>query len=43
MSAWNDLNEETVTAQTINSLKNKLDKEYTNMPAKYNYLDQWFG
>ena len=43
MSAWNNLNEETVSAQTVNSFKNKLDKEWDNLPGKYDYLDQWFG
>jgi len=43
MSTWNSLNEETVTAQTINSFKNKLDKEWNNMPARFDYLHQWFS
>ena len=40
MKSWNKLNEDTVMSTTVNSFKNKLDKEWYNAAGKYDYLSQ---
>ena len=37
--SWNKLNPETVKASSINSFKNRLEKEWRNDPTKYNIDD----
>ena len=37
---WNLLPEEIVTAPSVNSFKNKLDKLWDNHPMKYDYKNQ---
>ena len=34
---WNDLPQSVVEAETINTFKNRLDKEWKNHPLKYNH------
>ena len=34
---WNSLDEEVVNAVTLNTFKNKYDKNWPNLPIKLNY------
>ena len=36
---WNDLLEKVVSAENVNTFKNRLDKHWENQPVKYNYKE----
>ena len=41
VNVWNDLPEAVVSAPSINSLKNRLDKHWAHSPFKFDYKSQW--
>ena len=42
VNKWNSLSNQTVTATSVNSFKNRLDKEWMNKDGKYNFNSSWF-
>ncbi len=40
VNLWNSLPESTVTAPTINSFKNRLDRAWSGAPLRYNYKSE---
>ena len=42
INKWNSLQEDTISAPSINSFKNRLDKEWNKKDAKYNFNHTWF-
>ena len=42
VNKWNGLSNDTVTAPSVNSFKNKLDKEWDCKEGKYNFNSRWF-
>ena len=42
INKWNNLTEDTISAPSINSFKNRLDKEWEGKEGKYNFTHCWF-
>ena len=42
VNKWNSLSNNTVTAPSVNSFKNKLDKEWDCKEGKYNFTSRWY-
>ena len=42
VNKWNNLKTETISAPTVDSFKNRLDKEWNKNEAKFNYTHCWF-
>lgn len=42
VNKWNNLSNKTVTATSVNSFKNRIDKEWQEKDGKYNFNSSWF-
>ena len=42
VNKWNNLSNDTISAPSVNSFKNKLDREWKEKEGKFNFLSCWF-
>ena len=42
VNKWNNLSNKTVTATSVNSFKNRIDKEWKEKDGRYNFSSTWF-